>query len=447
MKRNVLIGYLPPLEGLPKTGASYAFHRSLVNIGDIAYTYAGTVMVAGRDYTPWNFSLTAEEVNERFTHVVFFIPCRVAEPPFDRDGYPFETATAFVERLRIPFVTVCESVQSADEDYHPAFHTRLAPEVVRYLRVLADRSPLVGTRGYYSAEVLHKLGIRNVRAVGCPSLYLNGPALSPRLLARRPFSEIRQVAVSYTNYQFRPRTLIREILALAADRGYFYVEQSFNLVTKLLYYVGKIEAADLLEAHQWYGRFDELRALYAGNRIRYFTNFTLWKTFLSRMDYVFGSRMHGQTPAIQEGIPATFIVHDSRVREMVEFFRLPAVSERTLLEEGLDPQRLYDSCDYSEAAKAYPELYRGFLDFLTEVGLPPRCDGEGRILEPFEPQPGPGVESELDPSPPRQDLSLRFLDLLFDMGRQMVAQGSVEGFEGAVSDLVQLWYQVNQAVG
>jgi hypothetical protein len=270
--RPTLIGYLPPLGGIRKTGANYLLHSSLVNIGDIAYTYAGAMLTCGRNFRPWNFTMSAEEVNETCARVIFFIPCRIAPPPFDGDGYPYEAVTRFIEKLKIPFFSLSESIQAEGYAYESNFHRRLSPKVRHYLHSIAERSPVVGTRGDYSTEVLHKLGIRNVETLGCPSLYINGPQLSPELLVRPERRSIRNVAVCYSNYQGNAGSRIADVLGMAEANGYHYIEQSFALATKALCYPGKIEAVDFFKARGIYHDLHHLAALLEAGRLRYFTN-------------------------------------------------------------------------------------------------------------------------------------------------------------------------------
>ena len=321
--KPVFIGFLPPIGGLPKTDEFFDYHKALINTGDIVYALAVTMLCAGKNHLAWNFSASAEVVNEHFSQVVWAIPCRIAGQPFRRMVFPYELATKFIEQLNIPFTSVTESIQSNTYDYDPDFHKTLPPEVVRYLKTIAGKSRVIGTRGEYSAEVLNKLGIKNVRPIGCPSLYMNGPTLHSSLLQKKPFAEINKVAVTYSNYQLRSASLISETMSLAATKDYYFIEQTSNIVPKLLYYPAKITAEDFLQASQYYGGLDHLHALYAANKLRYFTNYGNWKAFLSQMDFVFGARMHGLTPALQSGVQAHFIAHDSRIREMCEFYKLP----------------------------------------------------------------------------------------------------------------------------
>ncbi|MHC5347910.1 polysaccharide pyruvyl transferase family protein [Metapseudomonas furukawaii] len=389
--RPTLIGYLPPLEGIRKTGANYPLHAQYINIGDIAYAHAGAQLTSGRHFTAWNFSMSAEEVNEKFSKVVFYVPCRIAPPPFDGDGYPYKMATRFIEGLKIPFFSLGESVQTRDYDYDPSLHRSLSPEVVRYLEVIADKSPIVGTRGEFSAEVLRKLGISNAVPLGCPSLYLNGPELRGSLLDVPAAPE--RVAVCYSNYQGNRHSRIADVMRMAEQAGYHYIEQAFGLITQALFYPGKITGADIHNARKTYQDLGPLLSLLRQQRVRYFTNYALWKDFMGSFDFAFGARMHGLTPAIHAGKPAVFIAHDARVREMCEFFSLPFVAERDL-PRTLTLDFFLERCDYSIVMPRYQAAYRDLVQTLRRHGLADNIDGSGQIIDAWSPEPDAQVALE-----------------------------------------------------
>lgn len=389
--RPVLIGFVPPLEGIRKTGANYAYHSQFINIGDISYAHAVPKLVAGRNFAVWNFSMSAEEVNEKFSKVVFFIPCRIAPPPYDKDGYPFSFVTDFISRLKIPFYSFGESIQSSDYEYTSGLHKLLSFEVIRYLEVVADRSPIVGVRGEYSADVLNSLGIKNVMPMGCPSLYVNGPEL-PGSLMQVPVAP-RNIAVAYSNYQGNHHSRMEDFLRFADREGYHYVEQTFGLVTQALYYPGKISGEEIYSAKKIYKNLDPLISLLEKGLVRYFTNYTLWKDFVSSMDFVFGARMHGLTPALHSGKPAVFIAHDARVREMCEFFSLPFVSEREMPDE-LCLDYFLSKCDYSDALIRYRAAYGQFVSVLRRYGLDGNINADGTFVDDWSPVPDPQVAWE-----------------------------------------------------
>lgn len=389
--RPTLIGYLPPLEGIRKTGANYQVHSQFINIGDIAYAYAGALLASGRNFSAWNFRMSAAEVNEKFSKVLFFMPCRIACAPFDEDGYPYELVTQFIEHLSIPFFSLGESIQTWSYDYDPAFHKSLSPKVTRYLKVIADKSPIVGTRGDYSADVLRKLGINNAVPLGCPSLYLNGPSLRESLLNVPQAPE--RVAVCYSNYQGNSHSRIDDFLRMADRADYYYIEQAFGLMVQALYYPGKVTGADIHTARINYQNLAPVLSLLRKGRMRYFTNYSLWKDFLASMDFAFGARMHGLTPAIHAGKPAVFIAHDARVREMCEFFSLPFVAEREL-PKTLNIDFFLSRCDYSETRKRYQVAYRNFVQTLHRHGLGDNIDASGQIIDNWVPEPDSQVAEE-----------------------------------------------------
>lgn len=399
MEKPALIAFLPPIGGLPKTDDFFKYHCDLINTGDIVYSAAVATLCAGKHHMAWNFSASADVVNEHFSNVIWAIPCRIAAPPFDEDGFPYELATDFIENLKIPFVSITESIQSRIFNYEPDLHKKLSNKVVNYLKTIADKSRTIGTRGYFSADVLTKLGISNVEPVGCPSLYLNGSQLPQTLLDKKPFDEIRNIALCYSNYQRNTWSQIHKFMTTAAMHGYYFVEQTSNIVQKLLYYPERISRRDIFNAIEHYGSLDPLIELFRQERLRYFTNYANWKNFMSGMDFTFGARMHGLTPSVHAGVPAHFIAHDSRVREMCEYFQLPFSSEMNLANSGdsINTRALYEKTDYTDAMKLYPKRLHRFIDFLHANSITPRHGEEFRISDKIDLSASTGVEIELDP--------------------------------------------------
>ena len=438
--RPTLIGYLPPLGGIRKTAANYGYHSTLINSGDLVYTYASTMLTSARNFVPWDFQLSAEEVNEKYSRVIFFIPCRIAPPPYDDDGYTYESVTRFIEGLKIPFFSLAESIQSRRYDYEIDFHKSLSPKVVRYRKVIAERSPVVGTRGYYSAEVLSKLGIKNVTPLGCTSLYLNGPQLKASLLSVPPQPGKGRVATCYSNYQGNPNSRIRDFLRLSDQADFHYVEQTFGLVSQALYYPGKISVASIHEAKAIYQELPPLLSLLQKGLVHYFSNYTLWRDFLASMDFAFGARMHGLTPAIHAGVPATFIAHDARVREMCEFLSLPFVAEHALPAE-LSLDFFLQRCDYAAAFKRYPEAYRQFVDVLHGNGIGDNIAPDGELIDPWLPVPDAQVVKE-EAATRLSPAEISSLAQLIDIGEQIPAD--VPGKLARIQLIAQGLYQERQ---
>ena len=124
-------------------------------------------------------------------------------------------ATAEVlERLRIPVIALGVGAQA------PA-HGRLelSDESLRVWRLIAERCETVGVRGDYTAEVLWDIGVRNLRVVGCPTLFrARNPDLRIDLppldsVERVAFTLRREVSATYARDIERYLGLQKQVIA------------------------------------------------------------------------------------------------------------------------------------------------------------------------------------------------------------------------------------------
>jgi hypothetical protein len=90
---------------------------------------------------------------------------------------------------------------------------------------------------------------------------------------------------------------------------------------------------------------------------------------MQRYSFSYGTRLHGNIAAMLAGARAMWIVHDMRLREVCEHFRLPTIGFEQV-RAGVDLQDLYDRADYSQCHRVYPERYRALFDYVEGAGLP-----------------------------------------------------------------------------
>ena len=72
-----------------------------------------------------------------------------------------------------------------------------------------------------------------------------------------------------------------------------------------------------------------------------FFDATSWLSFTRRYDCVIGTRIHGVMAALNVGVPALCIAHDSRTRELCDTMAVPFVPVDSIL-EGIDAQWVTD---------------------------------------------------------------------------------------------------------
>lgn len=58
--------------------------------------------------------------------------------------------------------------------YDIEIYKRLPESLKNLLYTLADKTSYIGVRGEFTANVLEKLGISNVKIIGCPTFYETG---------------------------------------------------------------------------------------------------------------------------------------------------------------------------------------------------------------------------------------------------------------------------------
>jgi hypothetical protein len=101
-----------------------------------------------------------------------------------------------------------------------------------------------------------------------------------------------------------------------------------------------------------------------------FFSASAWIEHLKRFDFVIGVRIHGVMLALQAGVPAICIVHDSRTRELCQTMLVPYI-EASELNNGFSKSEILDRFLFN--ADAFTEnrklLAKRYVEFLTSNEL------------------------------------------------------------------------------
>jgi polysaccharide pyruvyl transferase WcaK-like protein len=99
-----------------------------------------------------------------------------------------------------------------------------------------------------------------------------------------------------------------------------------------------------------------------------------WMDFLRKFDFVIGTRVHGAMLALQAGVPAACIAHDSRTLELCETMGMPARSFAeigTLTQDNLTQVFKFDEMSFRETRRrllqAYVRIYDSAEVMITEA--------------------------------------------------------------------------------
>ena len=246
----------------------------------------------------------------------------------------------------------------------------VAPGTRRFLAVLSERSASIGVRGYFTAEVLDAMGIRNVDVIGCPSMFYHCArdfqvhtrdlaGRSPRTVSHfTPYGNLRDACAHLLSFAYRE---CEAFIAQSESFLSFADDTQADLDYHLRYF------ADGDVAH------DDMRAWLRGH-VRWFFDLERWIAAMGEVDFSVGGRFHGNMAALLAGTPALNLVQDSRTRELCEYLNLPY---RFLQDfDGRTTARaLYEATDFSVFNATFPAKFDAYRAFLAKNGLRTTLDG------------------------------------------------------------------------
>jgi hypothetical protein len=243
------------------------------------------------------------------------------------------------------------------------------------LKLISDSTASVGVRGTYSAEVMHELGIRNARIIGCPTAFRNNrPDLAIRLPALDSVKQVgvtlrREVSKHYAKDIKRYLTFHRDLVKAMAERFEVTLmsqgeveEKKLALGTPEQKQEGMAALRENGWAMSWY-LDEQMEALYR-DRMFYSDVVADYEGLVRKLDLVLGYRLHGNLMALANGTPSIYFTYDSRTVEFAETFQIPSVDvfgDKPFRLEEYWNQALFDRFN-----AAYARTYRAMSAFLSE---------------------------------------------------------------------------------
>jgi hypothetical protein len=278
---------------------------------------------------------------------------------------------ALLDKLKIPVIAFGIGAQAATyKDVQVSDDTR------RFLAIVSERSKSVGVRSQFSADTLSKLGVKNVEVVGCPSLMRhNHPHLDIQL---KPLDQVRRVGFTLTRGLLpmycsdlkKASEMQRAMMVEYAKRFDLTVMSQGEQPERAYWYRSP---ADIAKAYatllgtKWFsGPNDPLVDIY--NRCLFFgTSPKAYEEISRQMDLVLGFRLHGNIMALANGVPAVYVVYDSRTRELVDYLGIPAYD--IMQKEPFALEDYYTQARFDHFNARYAAAYRRMAEFLDANGV------------------------------------------------------------------------------
>uniref|UniRef100_UPI0026086F7E polysaccharide pyruvyl transferase family protein n=1 Tax=uncultured Brachyspira sp. TaxID=221953 RepID=UPI0026086F7E len=328
-----------------------AFRKAVYhNIGNSYITYAFMKLVCGGVYDAkrinniydydYNNESDIDYINNECTHVIFILQDHIRAYALEFPMYLLD----FLKKINKPIITISlGSNNYVNGEYDNNFISRLSREKIYFLKELSNLTNAIGVRGYRTVEVLNKLGINNVEAVGCPSYYVRG---RNRIVEKKNYDDFK-LALGGRLFN----TNIENIS---------YILQDELPIIELLYF----------KNHQLSYSFHYDIDYIALSNKRYvsFSSMEDWENYLNNFTMYLGWRMHGAIVALNSGIPSIVINPDSRAAEMCELFKIPYMPH-ILKRPLIDAKWLYDYIDLGPMNIEYNKLYDNFISWLKKFGI------------------------------------------------------------------------------
>lgn len=307
----------------------------------------------------WKYDFSQQDkdidiINNECSHVFLILQDQIRIAESYGLQLPYKNIINFIKKLNKPVIVAGLGANSFT-GYDAHFHEKLNPELIEFLKIIADHCLTIGIRGHYTEEILSKLGINNTRVIGCPSYYEMG---RNRFLEKKEYSKNLKILLSSTvfselssKYNEILQDEVELIKTIAFDNMDFSKLSIFNLESLI------------------------------SKRFATFSNIENWKSYVAQYDFLFGLRVHGAILAANSGTCPLIMNGDSRAREMSEFLKIPYHPEFL---HSNNVEEMYEACDCSELNKVYPALYDNFVDFLGENNLKPYKKGESPITDYIE---------------------------------------------------------------
>lgn len=296
-----------------------------------------------------------EQINAEFD--CFLIPLADAFRP---DFIHFlNNLTVLVKRLTIPCIVIGVGLRADYEQKELSYP--FDKDVKDFVEAILEKSTMLGLRGDFTGKYLEKLGFkpdRDFTVIGCPSLYLQDGVIKIDLSRIQNGGGYVFNTTSKSNSCIN--TFIQNCIPYANEVS--VIEQTDWNIRKL--YLGRFASRSKnvdCDDKDIYGLYYE--KIKSQGKIIYFNNIHSWIKYLGEKSLSINTRFHGSVAGFHSGTPTIVIPVDSRMKELIEYHKLPSISPLQLTEH-LQLDYWLDHLDFTLCTKVARSNFLHYIDFL-----------------------------------------------------------------------------------
>ncbi len=347
------------------------------NAGNLAFHFAIDQQL-GEGLTVVDWSESVEKINA--TGKLAVVPCA------NQLGahVDYGTLAEKFNKLDVSLVAIGLGAQAGTDGKIP----EVPKGTLEWIKAIGERapssSPNIGVRGEFTLQVLEHYGLDKYATVlGCPTLFINPePNLGEKIANRIKSPERIAVAAGHQRWRHLARIEASLVNMVRATKGSYVGQSPLEMVTLTRGEANTLDPDDLIACRDYacpdmsIEDFIQWSKLY-GN---VFFDVPAWMEHYRRFDFVVGTRIHGVMLALQAGVPALCIAHDSRTLELCQTMKVPYVMA-SQVSKGLDrndlvPLMNFNADEFDDNRRKSASLYFEFLignklspaDFLMNIG-------------------------------------------------------------------------------
>ena len=232
--------------------------------------------------------------------------------------------------------------------------------VKKFVNAVLDRSATIGVRGENTRQFLAGLGYKDdvVDVIGCPSLFRNGADLTieKRAAGITPDSQFSMNVSPYVNYMGDS-----SLYHAKKYKNMIYIPQDLETLRLLMWGKNPDSFSTKMPTHTGHPFYEQ-------DRMRFFVDSRSWIDALAKLDFSFGTRIHGNIAALVARTPAVVLVHDTRTQELAEYHEIP---HRLVpdLPKRVDAADLYDEADFTAFNAGHNGRFETFTKFLDKNNI------------------------------------------------------------------------------
>ncbi len=336
------------------------------NVGNLIYQYGvfRTLTSENLEVVPDYYGVEngkiklndAEKINDNY--IAYVCPFADAfRPNFIKN---LKLYTRLIKKLEIPFIVAGIGVKTSIEKLNNK-NFSFDKEVRDFINAINGTGTIVGVRGEITADYLKNLGFEentDFMITGCPSMFTFGKHLKINT------NKITYKSTASINSSLKSSKSIIKFISKSSEEFYKYYFLPQWLSEFHLSYLG---GPKLKKKNKFYPTNLKSK-MYQNNNVYFPINAKGWINFLKKVDFSFGTRLHGNIAATLAGTPSITIVKDGRMKEVADYHNLTRINSKEI--KKFDSIfELINNVNFNSPEKDHEKRFKNYLKFWEKNGI------------------------------------------------------------------------------